>query len=397
MSTDNEAVGGWSFARIFAALRHSHIHVRQRLAVRSSACALIGVLCTGALAQEIPKLPPPGLDSPSANLPHVRLISLGGTISGTATERLNITNYGAPRLSPQDWIDALPELALVAKVTPEDLREPEGKTSKPISLHWVQVARRLQELGADDSVDGIVVTHGTNVLAETAYFMNLVVDIRKPVVFVGAQRPWTGISGDGPLNLYNAVRVAATKESAGKGVLQAMNQNVHAARDVTKTSAYRVDTFQGVDLGVLGVADPDIVKYFTEPTRRHTFKSEFNVSTLPASLPPVEVLYAYSDAPGYLVDAMVERGVKGLVFDGTGAGSLTAEFTEAAKRAQAKGVVVVATARTFGGRVQDTPRRREANIVPGDNLPPEKARLLLQLALTKTADLAEITRMFNEY
>jgi len=232
MNTEKSAVPGWPFTRILAFL----------------VCAL----CTGAFAQEIPELPPPGLDSPPSHLPHVRIISLGGTISGTATERLNITNYGAPRLAPEDWIKALPELALVAKVTPEDLREPEGKTSQPISLQWMKVARRLQELGADDSVDGIVVTHGTNVLAETAYFMNLVVNIKKPVVFVGAQRPWTGMSGDGPLNMYNAVRVAATKDVAGKGVLQATNQNVHAARDVTKTSAYRVDTFQGVDLGVLG-------------------------------------------------------------------------------------------------------------------------------------------------
>jgi L-asparaginase len=358
---------------------------------------LMGSLCASSFAQEIPNLLPPGLDSPPAQLPHVRIISLGGTISGTATERLNITNYGAPRLAPEDWIKALPELALVARVTPEDLREPEGKASQPISLHWVKVARRLQELGADDSVDGIVVTHGTNVLAETAYFMNLVVNIKKPVVFVGAQRPWTGISGDGPLNMYNAVRVAAAKDAAGKGVLQAMNQNVHAARDVTKTSAYRVDTFQGIDVGVIGVADPDVVKFFTEPTRRHTFQSEFNVGSLPAELPSVEVLYAYSDAPGYLVDAMVERGVKGIVFDGTGAGSLTSGYSDAAKRAQEKGVVIVATARTFGGRVQDTPRRRESNIIPGDNLPPEKARLLLQLALTKTTDLGEITRVFNEY
>jgi L-asparaginase type II len=350
-----------------------------------------------APAQEIPNLPPPGLATPPKNLPHVVLISLGGTISGTATERLNITNYGAPRLAPQDWINALPELALIARVTPEDLREPEGKESKPISVQWMKVARRLEELAADDGVAGIVITHGTNVMAETAYFMDLVVNIRKPVVFVGAQRPWTGISGDGPLNLYNAVRVAATPEAAGKGVLHAMNQNVHAARDVTKTSAYRVETFQAVDLGVLGVADPDMVKFFTEPTRRHTYKSEFNVRSLPADLPPVEVLYAYSDAPGYLIDAMVSNGVKGIVIDGTGAGSLTEGFTEAAKRAQEKGVIVVATARTQGGRVQDTPRRRESKIIPGDNLPAEKARLLLQLALTKTTDLAEVTRIFNEY
>src|SRR5688500_19034493 len=155
--------------------RGCSMSIERRVSAFVFACAL----GAGAFAQEIPKFLPPGLDSPQVDLPHVRLISLGGTISGTATERLNITNYGAPRLAPKDWIEALPELALVAKVTPEDLRETEGKTSQPISLHWTKVARRLQELGADDSVDGIVVTHGTNVLAETAYFMNLVVNIKK--------------------------------------------------------------------------------------------------------------------------------------------------------------------------------------------------------------------------
>jgi L-asparaginase type II len=373
------------------------MRIARAIVLTLSALSLgAGALPDVALAQEIPSLLPPGLDAPPKNLPRVRLVSLGGTISGTATERLNITNYGAPRLSPQEWIDALPELALVARVTPEDLREPEDEGSKPVSLHWMKVARRLQELAADDGVDGIVVTHGTNVMAEVAYFMNLVVAIEKPVVFVGAQRPWTGLSGDGPLNLYNAVRVAASPDAAGKGVLQAMNQNVHTARDVTKTSAYRVHTFRGVDLGMIGVADPDVVKFFTEPTRRHTHRSEFNIRTLPASLPPVEVLYAYSDAPSYLVDAMVEHGVRGIVIDGTGAGSL-GTYSDAVKRAQEHGIVIVATARTRGGRVQDTPRRREAGVVPGDNLPPEKARLLLQLALTKTSDTAEIKRIFDEY
>jgi len=348
-----------------------------------------------AAAQEIPDRLPPGLDSPPANLPNVRLISLGGTISGTAKERLNVTNYGAPRLDPDDWVAALPELALVAHVTTEDLRAPEGENG-PAVEHWMKVARRLQELAADDAVDGMVVTHGTNVMAEIAYFMHLTVATTKPIVFVGAQRPWTGLSGDGPLNLYNAVRVAASPEAAGKGVLQAMNQNVHSARDVTKTSAYRVQTFQSVDLGFLGVADPDVVKFFTEPTRRHTTKSEFNIAGLPETLPAVEALYAYSDVPGYLVDALVEHGVRGIVIDGVGAGSLGSLAT-AVEAAQKQGVVAVATARTHGGRVQDTPRRHESGVIPGDNLPLEKAKILLQLALAKTDDPDELRRIFNEY
>jgi L-asparaginase len=346
-----------------------------------------------AQAQEIPPILPPGV----AKLPSVRLLSLGGTISGTAKERLNITNYGAPRLSPKDWVDALPDLALFARVTPEDIRPPGPDGGDGDETHWLKVAKRLQELATDDSVEGIVITHGTNTMVETGYFLSLVVNIKKPVVFVGAQRPWTGLSGDGPLNLLNAVRVAATPAAGGKGVLHAMNQNVYPIRDVTKTSAYRVDTFRGIDLGVIGVADPDIVRFYTEPIRRHTYKSEFNIASLPAVLPSVEIVYGYNGTPGYIVDAMVAQGVKGIVVDGPGAGSIPNTMTEAIKRAQAAGVVVVATARTHGGRVQETQRRTEAKIVPSDNLPPEKARILLKLALTKTTDLAEIKRIFDQY
>ncbi len=344
-----------------------------------------------ALAQEIPPLLPPGLAVPS-----VRLLSLGGTISGTAKERLNVTNYGAPRLNPQDWVADLPELALFARVTPEDVR-PSGEPPEVNEAHWMKVARRLQEIATDDSIDGVVITHGTNTMVETGYFLSLVVNIKKPVVMVGAQRPWTAMSGDGPLNMVNAVRVAATPAATGKGVLHAMNQNIFPIRDVSKTSAYRVHTFQGIDLGVIGVADPDIVKFYAEPTRLHTFKSEFNIARLPEKLPAVEILYGYNGTPGYIVDAMVANGVKGIVVDGTGAGSVPSTANDAIKRAQEKGVIIVATARTRGGRVQETPRRTEAKVVPGDNLPPEKARILLQLALTKTTDLAQIQRIFDQY
>jgi L-asparaginase type II len=371
------------------------------LRLRSTVSLTVLFAATRLAAQEIPPIAPPGL-----NLPHVVLMSMGGTIASQAPgDRLNITNYGGPgvpRVDPEKWVADLPDLALVARVTTEDFRPPAnapaagGTTSEQL----YKVAKRLQELANDAKVDGIVVTHGTNTMAETAWFMNLAVNIKKPVVFVGSQRPWSGLSGDGPLNLYNAVRVAATPAAAGKGVLHAMNQNINAARDVTKLSAYRVQTFQSIDLGVMGVADPDIVKFYSEPTRRHTFKSEFNIASLPEKLPDVEVAYAYTEAPGYILDAMVAQGVKGIVVDGTGAGSPTGGptgQTEAIKRAQAKGVVVVVTARTRGGRVQDTPRRRESGVIPADNLTPEKARMLLQIALSKTTDPKEIKRIFDEY
>ncbi len=348
------------------------------------------------VAAEIPDRLPPGI----VEKPRVRLLSLGGTISGTAKERLNVTDYGAPRLSPEQWIADLPDLALYARVTPEDLRlpaAPDGTAPTSDTAHWLRVAKRLQEIATDDTIDGVVITHGTNIMVETGYFLGLIVNIKKPVVMVGSQRPWTALSGDGPLNMVNAVRVAASPAAAGKGVLHAMNQNIYPIRDVSKLSAYRMHTFQGVDYGVIGVADPDVVKFYTESTRRHTHKSEFNIARLPATLPDVEVMYAYHQTPGYIVDAMVAAGVKGIVVDGTGAGSIPGSMTEAIKKAQAAGVVIVATARTRGGRVQETPRRTEAKVVPGDNLPPEKARILLQFALTQTTDIPTISRMFAEY
>jgi L-asparaginase len=357
-------------------------------------------VASASIAQEIPKYAAmPAIPADTSKLPNVVLMSMGGTIASRGGDRLNITNYGRgfPRVDPQDWYKDLPELAGVANITVEDQRAPENRpTGSETHEDFSRVAKRLNELAADPKVDGIVVTHGTNTMAETAYYMNLTVRTDKPIVFVGSQRPWTGLSGDGPRNLYDAVRVAASKEARGKGVLHCMNQFINTARDVDKTSAYRVDTFRGVDVGVLGFADPDRVVFYREPVRRHTSASEFAGQEF-TSLPKVEVAFGYRDAPDYVIDAMVANGVKGIVVEGTGAGSPTSGQTAAIKRAQEKGVVVVATARTQGGRVQDTPRRREANIVPGDNLVPEKARILLQLALTKTSELTEIQRIFDEY
>lgn len=363
--------------------------------------ALLLTICTAAYAQEIPiYAPPPPKPADTAELPTVVLMSMGGTIASRGKPRLNITNYGGkenPRVDPRDWLDDLPELAGIANIRLEDQRAPQDRPSgRETHEDFARVAKRLNELAADPEVDGIVVTHGTNTMAETAWYMNLTVKTDKPIVFVGAQRPWTGLSGDGPRNLYDAVRVAASKDAWGKGVLHCMNQFINTARDVDKTSAYRINTFQGVDVGAIGFADPDKVVLYREPTRRHTRNSEFAGIDYPR-LPPVEIAFAYRDAPGYLIDAMIGRGVHGIVVEGTGAGSATSSQTEAIKRAQERGIVVVMTARTQGGRVQDTPRRREAGIVPGDNLLPEKARILLQLALTRSKDRAEIERIFQEY
>jgi L-asparaginase len=368
------------------------------------AVALFVACIARVVAQEIPAYAPaPPLVvegfAGGGGLPRVVVMSMGGTIASRGSPRLNITNYGGkgvPRVDPADWLHDLPELIGVAQIVLEDQRPPPDRLPTETHADLVRVARRLNELARDPAVDGIVVTHGTNTMAEAAYYMNLTVDTDKPIIFVGSQRPWTGLSGDGPRNLYDAVRVAASREARGKGVLHCMDQFVNAARDVNKTNAYRVQTFKGIDVGALGFADPDKVVFFREPVRRHTHGSEFAGRDYPG-LPEVEVAYSYRDAPGYLIDSMVEHGVKGIVVDGTGAGVATTSQMEAIKRAQESGVVVVMTTRTRGGRVQDTERRREANIIPGDNLVPEKARILLQLALTEGADPANIKRIFNEY
>ena len=368
------------------------IRGRVKVAVACGIAALLGAATLGA--QEIPPLPPPGID-----LPRVVLASLGGEIATSCDDRLERAECGeaGASIGPDTWVRDLPDLRLVARVTTEDLRALAREGEGPMVDRWRAAAERLQLLAGDPEVDGVVVAHGTDRLAETAYFMNLVLDTRKPIVFVGAQRPWSAVSGDGPLNLYDAVRVAADPAAGGKGVLLATNQEVHAARDVRKRDSYRMDAFESVDLGLIGVADPDIVKFFTEPTRRHTYRSEFDVSALPQSLPTVEIVPAYADAPGSVIDELVAAGAKGLVVDGAGPASLSSSQLEAVRRAQEKGVVVVATTPTRGGRVQDTTSTRESGIIRGDNLSPEKARALLRLALTRTADPREIQRIFDEY
>jgi L-asparaginase len=375
-----------------------------------NAFVITGLAClaTLAAAQEVAKAPVrpeipnalPPIIKDNSGLPHIVLMSMGGTIASRASERLNITNYGGPgvpRVDPEDWVHDLPELANIARVTTDDMRSPVGRHDGGETFEDMRkVAKRLNELAKDPGIDGFVVTHGTNTMAEVAFYMNLTVNTDKPIVFVGAQRPWSGISGDGPLNLYDAVRVAASPQARGKGVLHCMNQNINAARDVTKTSAYRVETFKGIDVGMVGFADPDRVVFYREPTRKHTTQSEFAGMDF-ESLPPVEIFYSYTDAPGYLIDAAVEHGVRGIVVDGTGAGNPTASQNDAIKRARVKGVMVVLTARVHGGRVLESPRRAESQAVAGDNLPPEKARILLQLALTKTSDWREVKKYFDEY
>ena len=356
------------------------------------AAGAVLLAAAASAAQEIPPLPPPGID-----LPHVVLVSVGGEIATNCDTPLDLADCasGGETFAPATWTRDLPDLGLVARIGTEDLRAFSGADGGAAPEHWQALAGRLQQLAGDPEVDGVVVTHGADGLADTAFFLNLVLPTRKPVVLVAAQRPWSAVSGDGPLNLYDAVRVAAHPAAGGKGVLVVANQEVHAARDARRTSAYRMDGFGSVDLGLIGVADPDVVRFFTEPTRRHTHRSEFELAALPESLPAVEIVAAVPDAPGRLIEAALAAGAKGLVVDG--AAGLSAGQLAALRRAREQGIVVVATSATRGGRAPEVTALRESGVIPGDNLTPTKARTLLRLALAKTTDPTEIRRFFGEY
>ena len=360
---------------------------------RAFATAAAALLAAAAsAAQEIPPLPPPGIE-----LPHVVLVSVGGEIATNCATPLELAGCesAGETFAPETWTRDLPDLGLVARIATEDLRAFWRADGGAAPEHWLGLANRLRQLAEESDVDGVVVTHGAAGVADTAFFLNLVLPTPKPVVLVAAQRPWSAVSGDGPLNLYDAVRVAAYPAAGGKGVLVVANQEVHAARDARRTDAYRMDGFGSVDLGPIGVADPDVVRFFTEPTRRHTHRSEFELGGLPESLPAVAIVAAVPDAPGRLIAASVAAGAKGLVVDG--AEGLSGGQLEALRRARDQGIVVIATSATRGGRAPETATLRESEIIPGDNLTPGKARTLLRLALTKTSDPAEIRRFFAEY
>ena len=333
----------------------------------------------------------------AASLPLVWVLSTGGTIAGRGASSTNLTEYQAASLEGAELLASVPELERCARVRVEQVVNVPSPDMTPAV--WRGLASRIEALfAADPAVAGIVVTHGTSTLEETAYFLHLTVRHERPVVLVGAQRPSTAISADGPLNLLNAVRTAAAPAARGKGVLVVMNEEINGARDVTKSNTYRVETFRSGELGFLGYVDDDKVSFYKASTRRHTAGSEFDLAAV-AELPRVEIVYSYAGAATTLLDALVRDGVDGIVFAAPGAGSMSAKEYEAVKRIRAAGsqIVMMRSSRTGNGRVAGRARFDELGLMPTDNLSPHKARILLMLALTRTRDPAEIARMFAEY
>jgi len=330
-----------------------------------------------------------------STMARVHVMTGPGTLPRNPKNRLEFLRYattGEAPLTAQELVERIPEVARFARVSVESenfLPFDQPEQLKDLSL---RIAARLQ----DPDVAGVVFTHGTNTIEETAYFLNLTVRSEKPVVIVGSQRPFSTLSSDGPLNLLNAIRVAADPASRGKGTLVVLNDEINAARDVTKTNTYRVETFQAREVGLLGFADPDRIVYYRAPVRRHTTQSQFDLSQITA-FPKVDILYSYSGDDGDLAKAAVAAGAKGLVIAGTGAGHTQNARKVLKELHDSTGVVVVRSARVGAGRVIRDDNWQEPGFVAADNLNPQKARILLQLALTKTNKPDEIQKMFDEY
>jgi L-asparaginase len=262
----------------------------------------------------------------------------------------------------------------------------------------IELAGRINALFSAGAVDGVVVTHGTDTMEETAYFLNLTVNSQKPVVMTGAMRPFTAISADGPLNLYNAVAVAADRDAAERGTLVVMNDRIHSAHSLTKSNTTSVETFISPINGLIGTANYGRVEYFRRPFRKHTFGSEFSLQGISA-LPRVDILYACADMPADLIDCSVEKGAKGIVIAGDGNGNMNAATVERAARAAGNGILIVRSSRVATGKVGrnveiDDDRMR---FLVSDELNPPKARILLMLALLKKRSLDEIQRLFYDY
>jgi L-asparaginase len=329
--------------------------------------------------------------------PKVAFIGSGGTMASLGIAPLEIQDYGihGNRMHASQILSRFPEAHEVADVTAVDFRNiPSPDIFFP---EWKELVALCAKLAADTpDLAGIVIGHGTATIEETAFFLNLTLKVPIPVVVVGSQRPASALSTDAGMNLVNAIRTAASPASRGRGVLVLLNDEIQAAREVTKTSNWRMQTFRTHDFGVLGHADADKIAYYRRPERAHMPDTEFDVSGIDA-LPRVDICYAYAGADGTAVRAFVAAGAKGIVSAGFAPGSPGPADMIALADAVRQGVTVVQSSRAGSGRIFRGKRLAEAGILAGDNLNPQKARLLLALALAHTSDKVEIARIFETY
>src|SRR6266403_1321511 len=333
--------------------------------------------------------------SPAQSKPNITILATGGTIAGAAATGTQ-SGYTSGAVGIDAMVKGVPGIEKLATIKGEQIS---NVGSQDISFDlMLKLAQRINELLPTQAVDGIVITHGTDTMEETAYFLNLTVKSDKPVVLVGSMRPSTAVSADGPLNLYNAVAVAADPKAKDRGVLVVMNDQIHAAHSLTKTSTTSVQTFMSPLRGVVGVTAYGKDDWYNKPPWKHTSQSEFDISNV-TKLPRVDIVFADADMEPDLIDASVNAGSKGIVIAGVGNGNMNRVSVEAAARAVKKGVVVVRSSRVATGMVD---RNVEVNddelgFIASDELNPQKSRILLSLALLKPESSSQIQEMFRAY
>lgn len=329
------------------------------------------------------------------NKPNIVILATGGTIAGAAASGTQ-SAYTSGAVGIDTMVKGVPGIEKLANIKGEQVANV-GSQDMSFDI-MLKLAKRINELLPNANVDGIVVTHGTDTMEETAYFLNLTVKSDKPVVMVGSMRPSTAVSADGPLNLYNAVAVAADPKAKGQGVLVVMNDHIHAAHSLTKTSTTAIQTFMSPLRGLVGVSAYGKNDWYNTPPWKHTMQSEFDVSKV-TKLPRVDIVFACADMSSDLIDASVSAGAKGIVIAGVGNGNMNKSSVDAAARAVKKGVVVVRSSRVATGMVD---RNVEVNddengFIASDELNPQKARILLSLALLNNHQPAALQELFRNY
>jgi L-asparaginase len=346
------------------------------------AVAILAVLvCVPAFAQN--------------KLPNVVVLATGGTIAGAAATDVQ-AGYTSGQVGVQQLLAAVPQAKKLAVMRGEQIANIGSQDMN--DEVWLKLAKRVNELVAMPDVDGIVITHGTDTIEETSYFLNLVVKSKKPVVLTASMRPSTALSADGPLNFYNAVAVAANKNAAGRGVLVVINDWIHGASSLTKTSTTAVQTFMSPLRGIIGTVAYGECEFYRGPVGKNTVDSEFSLDGVTA-LPRVDIIMAHENMDGKLIEAAAAAGAKGIVIAGVGNGNMTQAALDALAATAKKGIVCVRSTRVATGNVG---RNVEVNddklgLVASDELNPQKARVLLRLALLKQRSLSDIQRLFREY
>ena len=327
----------------------------------------------------------------------VAIIGTGGTISSIGYGPLDLLDYAhsGRKMTVDQVVEKFPVVREAADLTLVPFTAVGSPEIGP--AHWLDLVRVVHDaVAADPSLDGVVITHGTATTEETAYFLNLTLKVPQAVVVVGAQRPASAESTDAALNLYNAVRVAADPQSRGMGVLVMLNDEIQSAREVTKTSTLRLQTFRTPDFGVLGHADGDGIRYYRQPLRRRAPETAFDVSGM-SGLPRVDISYSYGGVDGTAVRAFVAAGAKGIVAASFAPGMSHPQEVAALEEAARQGVAVVISTRAGSGRVTQRKWANDRGFIAADNLNPQKARILLMVALAHGADREGIIGMFAEY